>query len=225
MVAEEDFALNWLNLTEIPANELINIAHEMNVTRRNLGRSDKGKGIADDAQEEEAEPEMDPIVEAQFREDIRLATALSLEHQVEYTRGPGETSGVAKNSNDHPIAIAAIPVSQVADSALVLHANASRDDVETSEAQGVAQNSDPLLPLHESTPSTDEDEAQTVREGEIPLLQLPGFPIDMEVPSPFLLPTDDATTFAARMVDRERWSAPVAPEPIEIPDSPEQTDV
>ena len=140
------------------------------------------------------------------------------------TRGPGETSGVAKDRTDPPIAIAAIPVSQVADSALVLHANASRDDVETSEAPEVAPNSDPLLPPHESTPSTDEDEAQTVREGEIPFLQLPSFPIDMERPSPFLLPDDDATTFAARMVDRERWSAPVAPDPIEISDSSEQAD-
>ncbi|MEQ5154410.1 hypothetical protein ABN254_21570, partial [Providencia rettgeri] len=95
MVAEEDFALNWLNLTEIPANELINIAHEMNVTRRNLGRSDKGKGIAVDAQEEEAESELDPAAEAQYQEELRLATALSLGQQVEMTRGPGETSGVA----------------------------------------------------------------------------------------------------------------------------------
>ncbi|MEQ5265776.1 hypothetical protein, partial [Escherichia coli] len=224
MVAEEDFALNWLNLTEVPATELIDLAHEMNVTKRNLGRTDKGKGIAD-AQEEEAESELDPAAEAQYQEELRLATALSLGQQVEMTRGPGETSGVAKDSTDHPIAIAAIPVSQVADSALVLHANASRDDVETSEAPEVATNSDPLLPPHESTPSTDEDEAQTVREGEIPLLQLPGFPIDMELPSPFLLLSDDIDSFKARMVDRERWSAPVAPEPIEIPDSPEQADV
>ncbi|MEQ5212992.1 hypothetical protein ABN235_18735, partial [Morganella morganii] len=224
MVAEEEFALNWLNLTEIPATELIDLAHEMNVTKANLGRTDKGKGIAD-AQEEQAESELDPVEDARFHEDLRLATALSLGQQVELTRGPGETSGVAKDSTDHPIAIAAIPVSQVADSALVLHANASRDDVETSEAQGVAQNSDPLLAPHESTPSTDEDEAQTVREGEIPLLQLPGFPIDMELPSPFLLPDDTAPTFAARMADRERWSAPVAPTPIEISDSSEETEV
>ncbi|XP_031112062.1 uncharacterized protein LOC116016036 [Ipomoea triloba] len=202
MVAEEDFALNWLNITELPATDLLNIAHEMNVTKKNLGRTDKGKGIAD-AQEEEVESELDPTAEAQFQEELRLATVLSLGQQVEMTRGPGETSSVAKDSIDQPIAIAAIPVSQVADSALVPHANASRDAFDTSEAQGVAQSSDPLLPPHESTPSTHEDEAQTVREGEIPLLQLPGFPIDMEMPSPFLLPTDDAATFAARMADRE----------------------
>ncbi|MEQ5248861.1 hypothetical protein [Escherichia coli] len=224
MVAEEDFALNWLNLTEIPATELLNIAHEMNVTKRNLGRTDKGKGIAD-AQEEEAESELDPVAEDRYQEDLRLATALSLGQQVEMTRGPGETSGVAKDRTDHPIAIAAIPVSQVADSALVLHATASRDNVETSEAPEVASISDPLLPPHESTPSTDEDEAQTVREGEIPLLQLPGFPIDMEQPSPFLLLTDDIESFKARMVDRERWSAPVPPTPIEISESSEETEV
>ncbi|MEQ5220375.1 hypothetical protein ABN226_18445, partial [Morganella morganii] len=225
MMAEEDFALNWLNLTEIPATELLNIAHETNVTKKNLGRTDKGKGIADDAQEEEAESELDPTAEAQYREEIRLATALSLGHQVEVTRGPGETSGIAKDSAENPIATAAIPLSQVADSALGSQTHASRGEFETSEAREVAQTLDQSPPPHESTPSTDEDEAQTVREGEIPLLQLPGFPIDMERPSPFLLPTDDITTFAARMVDRERWSAPVAPELIEISDSSEQTDV
>lgn len=66
MMAEEDFALNWLNLSSIPANELTDLAHEMNVTRRNLGRSDKGKGIADDVQDEEAESELDPEAEAQY---------------------------------------------------------------------------------------------------------------------------------------------------------------
>ncbi|MEQ5154404.1 hypothetical protein ABN254_21540, partial [Providencia rettgeri] len=116
MVAEEDFALNWLNLTEIPATELIDLAHEMNVTKRNLGRSDKGKGIAEDAQEEEAESGLDPEAEARYQEELRLATALSLGQQVEMTRGPGETSGVAKDNIEHPIAIAAIPVSQIADS-------------------------------------------------------------------------------------------------------------
>ena len=146
------------------------------MTRRNLGRSDKGKGIADDAQEEEAESELDPAAEAQFQEEIRLATALSLGQQVEMTRGPGETSGVAKDSTENPIAIAAIPLSQVADSALGSQTNASRDGVETSEAHGVAPNSDLPLPPPEPTPSTDEDEAQTVREGEIPLLQLQAFP-------------------------------------------------
>ncbi|MEQ5265818.1 hypothetical protein, partial [Escherichia coli] len=190
MVAEEDFALNWLNLTSIPANELTDLAHEMNVTRRNLGRSDKGKGIADDAQEEEAESKLDPTAEAQFQEEIRLATALSLGHQVEVTRGPGETSGVAKDSTKNLIATAAVPLSQVDDYALGSQGNASRDEFETSEAQEVPP---------ESTPSTDEDEAQTVREGEILLLQLPGFPMDMELPSPFLLPEDTASTFAARM--------------------------
>ncbi|XP_031090860.1 uncharacterized protein LOC115995851 [Ipomoea triloba] len=185
-----------------------------------------GKGIA--AEETEGEPEEDPELDAQFREDIRrFPIAMEMPSPFLLPQDTASTFAARMVDRERWSAPVAPEIIDIPDSPehTEVQENEQREQYAENPAGsrvGVQEGGNREAPIDEPTTPADDLVTSTGSRAAIPLSQVDESALDDQVAASR---DDTASTFAARMVERERWNAPVAPEIIDIPDSPEQTEV